>query len=199
MEISLILSAVIGYFIGSISVSILLSRFVYHSDVRAQGSGNAGATNAARVYGMQAGVLTFAGDFVKGILSMSIGSLLAGTEGMALAGAAGLIGHCFPIYFKFKGGKAVSTGAAIGLMIDWRLFLITVAVFALVAFLTRIASVSSMSAGVALAIFTPFFTTEACLIALSIFGSLLVITMHRANIKRLIHGEEKKFRAGKRS
>lgn len=194
----LFLCAVAGYLLGSISVSILVTKYIFHADLRTQGSGNAGATNAARVYGLGAGVLTFAGDFLKSVLAMLLGRLLGGTVGLAIGGAACLLGHCFPLYFKFKGGKAVSAGAAVGLMIDWRLFLILVAVFALMALLSKRASVCSMSAALALAIGAPFFTADAALIALAVFTCLLVLVMHRANIRRLLRGEEPPFRLGSR-
>ena len=109
----LLLCAIAGYLLGSISVSILVTKYIFHDDLRQQGSGNAGATNAARVYGLGAGVLTFAGDFAKSILAMLLGRGLGGVMGLAVGGAACLLGHCFPVYFKFKGGKAVSAGAAV--------------------------------------------------------------------------------------
>ena len=179
-------------------MSILVTKYIFHADLRQQGSGNAGATNAARVYGLGAGVLTFAGDFAKSILAMLLGRGLGGVMGLAVGGAACLLGHCFPVYFKFKGGKAVSAGAAVGLMIDWRLFVILVAVFALMALLSKRASVCSMACAVVLAAGTPLFTKEPMLIALAVFTGLLVLVMHRANIRRLLRGEEPPFHLGSR-
>lgn len=193
-----LLCAVGGYLIGSVSVSILLSRLVFGNDVRAQGSGNAGAANVARVLGFGAGALTFLGDFAKGVLAMWLGNLLLGSPGTCIAGIACLLGHCFPVYFHFKGGKAVSTGAAVALMLDWRLLLVAVAAFALAALLFRTASVSSMTAAVAVAICAPFLTHDAALLTLSTFAALLVLVMHRANIRRLINGTEPKFHFGRR-
>ena len=202
-----LLCVVIGYLLGSISISILVTKCLFHADLRQFGSGNAGATNAARVYGFGAGLLTFLGDFGKTVLAMCLGrwigtmgaQVLGAANGMAIAGAACLLGHCFPIYFKFKGGKAVSAGAAVGLMIHWRLFLILVAVFALMALLTRRVSVCSMSAAVVLAAGARWFTHEPALIALALFTGVLVLVMHRANIKRLLRGEEAPFKFGKRT
>ena len=113
----------LGYLIGSLSVSILISKYILHQDVRTLGSGNAGAANAARTLGPRVGALTLLGDFLKGIISLLLGSWLGGTTGLAIAGAACMIGHCFPIYFGFKGGKAVATAVAVALMLDWRVFL----------------------------------------------------------------------------
>ena len=121
----LLLSGILGYLIGSVSLSIVLSNLLYHRDVRTQGSGNAGATNAARVFGLSAGVLTFLGDFLKTLLALWLGKLLAGENGILAAGALALLGHCFPVYFHFKGGKGVSCGAAIALMTKKRQILFT--------------------------------------------------------------------------
>ena len=176
----------LGYLIGSLSVSILISKYIFHQDVRTLGSGNAGAANAARTLGAGVGLLTLLGDFLKGVISMLLGSCLGGATGLAIAGAACMIGHCFPIYFGFKGGKAVATAAAVALMIDWR-----------VAALSKTASVSSMSASVAVAAMTPVFTRNPVLISLGIFTCLLVLLMHRSNIRRLISGTEPHFHFGK--
>ena len=188
----------LGYLIGSLSVSILISKYIFHQDVRTLGSGNAGAANAARTLGAGVGLLTLLRDFLKGVISMLLGSCLGGATGLAIAGAACMIGHCFPIYFGFKGGKAVATAAAVALMIDWRVFLSAFAVFAIVAALSKTASVSSMSASVAVAAMTPVFTRNPVLISLGIFTCLLVLLMHRSNIRRLISGTEPRFHFGKR-
>ena len=188
----------LGYLIGSLSVSILISKYIFHQDVRTLGSGNAGAANAARTLGAGVGLLTLLGDFLKGVISMLLGSCLGGATGLAIAGAACMIGHCFPIYFGFKGGKAVATAAAVALMLDWRVFLSAFAVFAIVAALSKTASVSSMSASVAVAAMTPVFTRNPVLISLGIFTCLLVLLMHRSNIRRLISGTEPRFHFGKR-
>ncbi len=193
-----LLSAVLGYLLGSISVSIVLSRCVFHQDVRQAGSGNAGATNAARVFGLGAGVLTFLGDFAKTMSAMWLGRLLGGEAAMCIAGAAALIGHCFPLYFGFRGGKAVSAGAAVALMLDWRIFLLAAAVFAIAAYISRIASVSSMLASVALAAGAFIFGADTPCLILACFTCILVIVMHRANIARLIAGTEPKFHGGKK-
>ena len=187
----------LGYLIGSLSVSILISKYIFHQDVRTLGSGNAGAANAARTLGPRVGALTLLGDLLTGSSSMLLGSWLGGTTGLAIAGAACMIGHCFPIYFGFKGGKAVATAVAVALMLDWRVFLSAFAVFAVVAALTRTASVSSMAASIAVAAMTPVFTKNPVLISLGIFTCLLVLLMHRSNIRRLIQGTEPKFHFGK--
>ena len=192
------LSCVLGYLLGSISISILISRHVFHQDVRQSGSGNAGATNVARVFGLGAGVLTFLGDFAKTLLAAWLGSLLGGVSGSCLGAAFALIGHCFPVYYRFRGGKAVSAGAAAALVIDWRIFVLAVAVFALAALLSKTASVSSMSAAGMVAVGTILFAPSTAQLLLGLFTCALVLFMHRSNIRRLIAGTEPKFHPGHR-
>ena len=192
------LSCVLGYLLGSISISILISRHVFHQDVRQSGSGNAGATNVARVFGLGAGVLTFLGDFAKTLLAAWLGSLLGGVIGSCLGAAFALIGHCFPGYYRFRGGKAVSAGAAAALVIDWRIFVLAVAVFALAALLSKTASVSSMSAAGMVAVGTILFAPSTAQLLLGLFTCALVLFMHRSNIRRLIAGTEPKFHPGHR-
>ena len=192
------LSCVLGYLLGSISISILISRHVFHQDVRQSGSGNAGATNVARVFGLGAGALTFLGDFAKTLLAAWLGSLLGGVIGSCLGAAFALIGHCFPVYYRFRGGKAVSAGAAAALVIDWRIFVLAVAVFALAALLSKTASVSSMSAAGMVAAGAILFAPSTAQLLLGLFTCALVLFMHRSNIRRLIAGTEPKFHPGHR-
>ena len=188
-----------GYLLGSISVAVLLTKRLSKGDIRRQGSGNAGATNVARVYGIWVGLATLVGDGVKTALAMYLGSLIAGNPGMVIAAFGCLMGHCFPLYFGFRGGKAVSVGAAIGLCLDWRLFLILLAVFLILAFSTKRVSVGSMAAAVAFPIGQlilggfPWYS-----FALGCFITVFVIFMHRENLKRLLHGKEPEFKLGKK-
>ena len=190
---------ILGYLFGSLSASILLSRCVFHADIRTQGSGNAGAANAARVFGMGAGILTFVCDFAKTVLAMLLGRLLCGETGLVLAGFGCLVGHCWPLYFRFRGGKAVSSGAAAALMLDWRLFLLAVAVYALGAVCSKKASVSSLCGAFAIGVGSFWLLNEPQKKALAVFITLLVFFMHRSNIRRLIDGTEPKFSFGKRN
>lgn len=190
-------SLVIGYLLGSFAMAIIFSKLVYHDDVRKYGSKNAGTTNMARVYGIAPGLATLLGDILKTVVSMLLGVLLLGKAGMALGAVGCLIGHCWPLYFNFRGGKGVAVAAGIALMTDWKVFLILIAVFLLIAFLTRFVSLGSLTVSVLfpaiMGLFGGFsgwhyFTA----------GMLLVIiwVMHRGNIRRLLSGTEAKFRAG---
>lgn len=187
----------IAYLLGSFCASIPLSKRVYGGDVREKGSGNAGATNMARVYGMKAGLATFALDAVKAVAAMLIGSYLGGAVGEALAGAACIFGHCFPVYFAFCGGKGVSVGAALGFMTGPWVFVIIMAVFFAVSFSTRKVSLGSMSAAVSLPIAAVLTNAGKPMLLMCIFSALLVVFMHRVNIKRLINGTESNFSAKK--
>ena len=140
-----VIIAVIAYLLGSISVAVLLTRDRIGSDVRKQGSGNAGATNVARVFGMKAGVVTLLGDMVKAALSGLAGWLIGGETGLAVACIACLVGHCWPVYFGFRGGKGVSVAGCIALLLDWRMFLLLVVWFAVMAIISRRVSFASCS------------------------------------------------------
>lgn len=190
-----LLTIAAGYLLGSLSMSILLSRGVLGGDVRSKGSGNAGATNMARVYGMKAGVLTLGGDVVKASLSMLLGWALLGDAGIAAGGVACIVGHCFPVYYGFKGGKGVSVGAAVALAVDWRAFVIVVAVFAAAALLSKKVSLGSISAAVALIVSALIIGVGTPKLVLAICSAALVIFQHRENIKRLIKGTEPDFKA----
>ena len=192
-----VLSFLLGYLIGSFCISILLSRLLFHTDIRSQGSGNAGAVNAARVFGMGVGIATFAGDFLKTVLAMWLGGLLAGDTGLVLAGFGCLIGHCWPVYFRFRGGKAVSSGAAAALMLSRPLFLLALLAYALGALLSRRASVASLSGAAVVGLGAFFFISGPLRIALAVFAAALIFFMHRSNLRRLKAGTEPTFSFGK--
>ncbi len=187
---------VAGYLLGSLSASILLSRTAWGGDVRGKGSGNAGATNMARGYGLGAGVVTLGCDMLKAILATWLGSLLLGDVGLAIGGIACMVGHCFPVFHEFKGGKGISAGAAIGLMIDWRVFVAIILVFLIVAFLSRKVSLGSICASVALTWFSLIFGVSTPKLILAIVAMCLAVFQHRGNIKRLLDGTEPDFKAG---
>lgn len=199
-----LLAAAAGYLFGSVSSAVLLSRHLYKTDVRSLGSGNAGATNAARVFGMGMGFYTLGCDALKTIASALLGFWLGGEIGFAIAGAACVIGHCWPVFFHFRGGKGVSVGAVIALLIDWRVFIGLFAVFFLTFALSRTVSLCSVTVAALLPILT--FVCKAiwqdvslprCLLA--VFTGILVIWQHRSNMQRLARGEEAKFTPGKRN
>ena len=193
-----------GYFLGSISSAIVLIWEWYHRDIRTEGSGNAGATNAARSHGIAAGLFTLAGDMAKAAISGLIGWLLGpmaglgALGGLSVASAACFTGHCWPIYYRFKGGKGVSVAACVILLLDWRAFLVLLAIFVITFLLWRRVSVCSIVSAVFYPtlyyLFNPGFTLPffVCL-----YIAVTCIFQHRANIGRILRGEEKKFTFGK--
>ena len=185
-----------GYLLGSLSFSIILSRLIGR-DIRKEGSGNAGATNMTRVFGWAAGVATLAFDVLKAVAAMLIGRKLLGDTGVCLGGMASMIGHCWPVLHEFKGGKGISIGAAIGLMIDWRVLVAIVAVFLAGALVSRKVSVGSIAAAVAIVPSTWIFAPSPSMVALATFTGVLAIYRHKENISRLRAGTEPDFRAGK--
>ncbi len=191
----LIAALIIGYLIGSVNISIIISKYGLKDDVRSHGSGNAGATNTARVFGMKYGVITFVCDFAKGVIACAAGRLLGAETGLALAGAACLIGHIFPVYFGFKGGKGVATGAALALMMDWRIFAAAIGMFIIVFILSRYVSLSSLCATITVGVTSLFFNPELSLKLLGLFAMVVVVFMHRSNIQRLANGTESRFKA----
>ena len=164
-----------GYLLGSLSTSIFMSRTILGGDVRKKGSGNAGATNMARIYGMGAGVLTLLGDVLKAALAMWLGWKLLGDWGIAAAGFTVLLGHCFPVFHHFHGGKGVSVGAAIGLAVDWRVFLAIVCAFFIGALLTRKVSVGSICAAVSISIAAAVVGVSTPKMLLCVAGMCLVV------------------------
>ena len=186
---------VAGYLLGSMSASLILSKLGWGKDVRKHGSGNAGATNMARVFGLGAGFATLAGDMLKAALAMWLGSTLLGDPGIAAGGGACILGHCFPVFHDFRGGKGISVGAMIGLAIDWRVFVGIVVVFLIVAFLTKKVSAGSLAASVAITILAIVFRVSTPKLVLAIFAMCVAIFQHRSNIKRLAEGTEADFKA----
>ena len=189
----IILIALIAYLLGSFCASIPLSRRCCGGDVRLYGSGNAGATNMARVYGLKAGLATLLLDMLKTVAAMLLGEYFMGGAGKAVAGAFCIIGHCFPLYFGFRGGKGVSVGAALGLMTGLPALGIIMAVFFTTAAISRKVSLGSVTAAVSLPLASWLTLAGEEIIMMNVFSAALVVFMHRGNISRLIKGTEPDF------
>jgi glycerol-3-phosphate acyltransferase PlsY len=192
-----LLILVCSYVIGSLSFSILASKLLFGRDIRAEGSGNAGATNMARVHGWGAGLLTLSGDVLKAAVCMLAGKALLGETGLCLGAGGCILGHCFPVLHDFKGGKGIAVGGAIAFGIDWRVGVFTVGVFLLGAILSKKVSVGSILGAVTLAASSFFLHVSTPRLILAVFCAVLAIARHGPNIKRLIAGTEPDFKVGK--
>ena len=192
-----IIVAVIAYLLGSISFSVIISKKIAGFDVREKGSGNAGSTNVLRTVGKKAAVLTLICDVLIATLVGKIWKELDGALLVQLAGIFVIIGHTFPIFFKFKGGKGVATSLGVLLITNWQIGLICL-VFALVLMaLTQMVSVGSIGAAILYPVLTIFITQNYIVtgnyIISSIIIAVLVVFNHRSNVKRLLSGTENRI------
>lgn len=198
MAVSIALICVLGYLLGGINGAILLSKLVEKDDVRRHGSGNAGFTNFFRNYGKRTSLLVILIDAAKAAASCLLGGWLLGkcglrTEGMLLGGLAATLGHDFPAFLGFRGGKGIVCGFAAALVTDWRVGLILLAVFALVYFLTHYVSLASVLCALGFFVsFWLFYPGRPFVLILSGCLSALAIFLHRENIGRLVRGQERK-------
>lgn len=198
MAVSIALICVLGYLLGGINGAILLSKLVEKDDVRRHGSGNAGFTNFFRNYGKRTSLLVILIDAAKAAASCLLGGWLLGkyglgTEGLLLGGLAATLGHDFPAFLGFRGGKGIVCGFAAALVTDWRVGLILLAVFALVYFLTHYVSLASVLCALGFFVsFWLFYPGRPFVLILSGCLSALAIFLHRENISRLVRGQERK-------
>lgn len=198
MAVSIALICVLGYLLGGINGAILLSKLVEKDDVRRHGSGNAGFTNFFRNYGKRTSLLVILIDAAKAAASCLLGGWLLGkyglgTEGLLLGGLAATLGHDFPAFLGFRGGKGIVCGFAAALVTDWRVGLILLAVFALVYFLTHYVSLASVLCALGFFVsFWLFYPGRPFVLILSGCLSALAIFLHRENIGRLVKGQERK-------
>ncbi len=198
MAVSIALICVLGYLLGGINGAILLSKLVEKDDVRRHGSGNAGFTNFFRNYGKRTSLLVILIDAAKAAASCLLGGWLLGkyglrTEGLLLGGLAATLGHDFPAFLGFRGGKGIVCGFAAALVTDWRVGLILFAVFALVYFLSHYVSLASVLCALGFFVsFWLFYPGRPFVLILSGCLSALAIFLHRENIGRLVKGRERK-------
>lgn len=198
MVLAIVLTILAGYLLGNVNGAILLSRLVEKDDVRRHGSGNAGFTNFFRNYGKSTSLLVILIDGVKTAASCILGGFLLGkfgfgTEGMLLGGLCATLGHDFPAFLGFRGGKGIVCGFATALVTDWRIGLILFALFALVYLLTKYVSLASIVCAVGFLICFPlFYPGRIGVILPSAAMGLLAIFLHRENLKRLVKGQERK-------
>ena len=188
---------IVSYLLGSLNFGVIISK-LRGKDVRESGSGNAGATNMTRLFGKKIGILTFVGDALKAVLSCILGIVLVGSLGGFVAGFFCVVGHAFPVYFKFKGGKGVACMAAVVLVTSPVCFLILLAIYIVLLLGFKMVSFASVMT----VIIYPFLLSSTngygLQIIVALFCSILVVFLHRENIARIFHHEEPKISLGKK-
>ena len=211
--LSIVIAAVIGYLMGSINSAITVVRLMKHEDVRQFGSGNAGLTDTLRCFGKLCALFTLIGDLGKGVIAVLLSRDLVAQAIMGseydvyfigyVAGLTAILGHVFPLYYGFKGGKGVLVGVSIFLVLDWRVFCILIGIFAVILIFSKYVSLSSIIATAC----APFVTVVSQYIRwdgydtwrlvmhflLTAAMAAVIIWMHRSNIERLKNGTENKF------
>lgn len=210
----LLLDAAVAYLLGSLSFAILVTRAVAHKDIRDIGSGNAGMTNVLRSQGGWPAVLTTLGDVGKSVAAVLFGGWLlcyAGLEtalvGHYVAGLFCMLGHLFPVFFGFRGGKGVLVAFGMLLVMDWRVALLALAVFAVALVFTKMVSVGSLCAAVSTVPLTwifdrlvrgwPMETALFCTVVTALMAGMIVF-MHRSNIRRIRTHTERRLTFGKK-
>ena len=199
-----IIVAIIAYCLGSVSFSVLISKKMAGFDVREKGSKNAGSTNVLRTVGKKAAIITLICDILKGVIAVAIavvlGNLSETTDTALLAQIAGLfavIGHTFPVFFKFKGGKGVATALGVLFIINWQIALICLVFALLLMVITKIVSVGSLAAAVLFPVLTMFigtnYITPGNYLIFGVLMAAFIVYNHRTNLKRLANGTENKI------
>lgn len=212
--LAMVLACVFGYFMGSLNFSIIIVRIMKGKDIRTMGSKNAGLTNTYRCCGAPCAVLTLIGDLCKGVFAVSLSKMIAAALNAGfkpdndtlyigfIAGFFAIIGHVFPIYYHFKGGKGVLVGVSTFLVVEPRVFLALIIIFAAMLALSKYVSLSSIiaTAYAPLAVLLMSWIVDGCSFGRSLLYMILclpmaatIIYMHRSNIERLKNGTESKF------
>ncbi len=197
MWVFALITVVAGYLLGNLNGAVCVSKLL-GDDVRAHGSGNAGLTNFIRSYGAGRSALVIAIDAGKALLACVLGGILlksyAGFQtGSALGGTAVMLGHVFPVFLGFRGGKGILSGFFVALATDWRIALLILAVFAVAYLATQYVSLGSVLAAITFGVgFAVLHYNNAITLICGVFMSLLATFMHRENIVRLLKGQERK-------
>lgn len=190
---------IISYLLGNISGGMIFGKLLFNKDIRDYGSKNAGTTNALRVFGIKAGALTFIVDVLKSLLACFIGMKLLGLSGILLAGIFVVIGHNWPIFLNFKGGKGIASSFGFIMFLDYKIAIVAIIIFIIIVILTKYISLGSMlTTTLVLPISYIFFGYRNIYVLLTfLFLASLSIFRHNSNIMRLINGNENKIKIKK--
>ena len=192
MVFELAISALIGYFLGSINGAQIISS-LNDVEIKKEGSGNAGTTNVLRVMGKKAAIITLVADSVKAVIACLVAKFLFGDNALFIAGVFCVIGHIWPVFFKFKGGKGVLTTFVVLIMIDWQIALMMFGLFLIIVLITRYISLGSMVSATLFFVVAMIMGRSIEEIVASAFLGFLIVVKHSSNISRLIQGKENKF------
>lgn len=184
--------AIVSYGLGSLSFAYIITKKLTGDDIRTKGSGNAGFTNAMRVLPKKWGVLVFILDILKGLIAVIIGKLLLDDMGGLIAMLFAILGHMFPFWMGFRGGKGISTGFGAAIAFDWRMAAIMLLLFLIVLLITNHVSAGSIAGAFALAFSGMYYHWSLIYVIVFLFAASLVIYKHRGNIERMINGNESK-------
>ena len=201
---SYVIISILSYFIGSVSFSVIFGKIFGGLDVRDHGSGNAGSTNVLRTVGKKAAILTLLCDLLKGVLAVLlafiVGNIVKTSDRallIQLSGVFVLVGHIWPIFFNFKGGKGIATALGVLLIVNWQIGLICLLFALILMALTRMVSIGSVMAAILFPILTIFLTNtfivKGSYLIFGVIISLIVIYKHRENIKRVLNHTENKL------
>jgi acyl phosphate:glycerol-3-phosphate acyltransferase len=194
-----IILIIASYFIGAIPTGVILAKAFAGRDIRQEGSGNIGATNVTRVLGKKVGTLTLVGDLLKGFIPVWAGyHLVSSLEVVCLMGLAAFLGHLFPVYLKFKGGKGVATALGVFLYLSPIVILIEVIIFAFAVGIWKYVSLGSIITAASMPLLLLMIAFPKPVVLLSIIFAILIVIKHRSNIQRLLSGTENKFGAKKK-
>ena len=190
--------ALLSYLLGCFNGAIIVSKYMLHNDIRSHGSGSAGLTNYYRVCGVGLTFLVILSHVFKAVFAMLIGAALFGslgdpTAGKYLAGLFVMLGHMFPVMFHFRGGKGILSGGTVAVMLDWRIAVVVLTLFVILAAATKWVSLGSVAAGAAFPVATWFVYHDTSYLVFALAISVLVLWKHRGNIERISKGEESKF------
>lgn len=180
-----------AYLLGSLSTAIIVSKLGHIPDPRTQGSGNPGATNMLRLGGKKAAVLTLLGDMLKGLVAISLASMLTVDHTtLALVGIAAFLGHLYPVFFGFRGGKGVATALGVLMGVSWMVGLGAIVTWLFMAKVFRYSSLAALTAAVLSPLYLWLARPAPALLAMSLLMSALLLWRHRSNIQRLLSGQE---------
>lgn len=180
-----------AYLLGSLSTAIIVSKLGHIPDPRTQGSGNPGATNMLRLGGKKAAALTLLGDMLKGLVAISLASMLTVDHAtLALVGMAAFLGHLYPVFFGFRGGKGVATALGVLMGISWMVGLGAIVTWLFMAKVFRYSSLAALTAAVLSPLYLWLARPSPALLAMSLLMSTLLLWRHRSNIQRLLSGQE---------